>query len=69
MKCTIQKQRDCYLPYDEESVDLTSRKKDGALFVVAIKPGKQLEQKGGLVAAATTEVKEGFIGKCSAQFV
>tara|TARA_R110000782_G_scaffold1092_2_gene3933 strand:- start:2371 stop:2577 length:207 start_codon:yes stop_codon:yes gene_type:complete len=34
MKCTIQKQVDCYLPYDADSVDLTSRKKDGALFVV-----------------------------------
>ena len=40
MKCTIQKQRDCYLPYDEESVDLTSRKKDGALFVVDIKQSR-----------------------------
>ena len=40
MKCTIQKQGDCYLPYDEESVDLTSRKKDGALFVVDIKQAR-----------------------------
>ena len=40
MKCTIQKQVDCYLPYDADSVDLTSRKKDGALFVVDIKQCK-----------------------------
>ena len=40
MKCTIQKQVDCYLPYDADSVDLTSRKKDGALFVVDIKQSR-----------------------------
>jgi hypothetical protein len=37
MKITVQKQDDAYLPYDDEAVEFTKRKKENALFVIDVK--------------------------------
>ena len=43
MKIILQKQGDEYLPYDDEAVELTKRKKDGSKYVVDIVEGRNPE--------------------------
>lgn len=43
MKIILQKQGEGYLPYDDEAVTLTRRKKDGSKYVVDIVEGRNPE--------------------------
>jgi len=40
MKITLQKQGDCYLPYDDEAVEFTRKKPENSLYVVDIKQSR-----------------------------
>lgn len=40
MKATLQKQGDCFFPYDDESLELTQRKRENSLYVVDIKEAR-----------------------------